>query len=90
MQPIEKSKENKPPHGNPHAGLVFVTIDQRQVQVPYGNFTVVELKEMLGVPPEKELDEVKNNKLHALNDQGHFEVKGGEVFISHPRAGMSS
>lgn len=90
MQPIEKLQENIPPHGNPHEGLVFVTVDGRQAQVPYGNVTVVELKQILGVPPEKELDEVKNNKLHPLNDKGHFEVKGGEVFISHPKAGMSS
>lgn len=90
MQPFENAKESKASHGNPHEGLVFVTIDGKQVQVPYGNCTVAELKQMLGVPPEKELDEVKNNKLHPLNDKGHFEVRGGEVFISHPKAGMSS
>lgn len=90
MQPDEKPNENMPLQSNPHAGPVSVTIDGRQVQVPYGNVTVVGLKEMLDVPPEKDMDEIKNSKLHPLNEKGHFEVKGGEVFISHPKAGMSS
>mgnify|MGYP003457184670 CR=1 FL=1 len=70
--------------------LVTITINRNPKQIEFGNHTVVELKNLGGVPLADELDEEKNGNLHPLHDDGHVHIEGGEVFLSQPRSGGSS
>ena len=70
--------------------LVTVTIDTQKKEIHRGNYVVSDLKAALGVPPQKELDIVKDGKLDPLSDSSHIVIKGGEVFVSVVHSGGSS
>ena len=73
-----------------HRETVDVEIDNRPKRIAPGTYVVSELKERLGVPPEKDLDEVIAGNLTPLVDTANVTIKGGEVFFSHVRRGGSS
>ncbi|MCU1270364.1 MAG: hypothetical protein JWN74_1658 [Acidobacteriaceae bacterium] len=76
---------------NPQAGPdVTITIDNKPFTVHRGDITVSELKALGGVPAAYELEQIVNGTLTPLRDDGHVVLKGGERFVSHPRAGASS
>jgi len=70
--------------------LVEISIDRKTFAVKPGEHTVTALKTLVGVPAADELEQVINGKLTPLPDDGNVHIKGGEVFISHPRSGGSS
>ena len=70
--------------------LVTVTIDGNPKQVRRGRYQVTELKQVLGVPVDYELDEVKHGEFKPLADDATLHIKGREVFVSHVRRGGSS
>jgi hypothetical protein len=45
---------------------------------------------LAGISPSYELEEIIDGKLVPLRDDQHVVIKGGERFVSHPRAGASS
>ena len=67
--------------------LVDVTIDGTPKEIERGSYQVVKLKELLGVPADYELEEVKNGELKPLQDHQHTAIQGNEVFVSHVRRG---
>ena len=69
---------------------VSITIDNKIYKVDRGRISVAELKQLGGIPGAYELEEIIDGKLVPLNDDQHVEIKGGEHFVSHPRAGASS
>ena len=69
---------------------VSITIDNKIYKVDRGRISVVELKQLGGIPAAYELEEIIDGKLVPLKDDQHVEIKGGEHFVSHPRAGASS
>jgi predicted Rdx family selenoprotein len=69
---------------------VTITINNQVFSVHRGNISVSELKVVGAVPAAYELEEIVNGTLKPLSDDGHVVLKGGEIFVSHPRAGASS
>ena len=55
-----------------------------------GNNSVEHLKVLGGVPAGDILSEVKDGKFVDLKDTDHVQIKGGEVFVSHPPSAGSS
>lgn len=72
------------------ASLVEVTIDDNLRKVHRGRQTVVDLKNLAGVALAYDLDQFIDGKFVPLKDDGAVTIKGGEVFISHPKDGSSS
>lgn len=69
---------------------VTITIDNKTFTVHRGNIAVSELKAVAGIPAAYELEQIIDGTLTPLRDDGHVVLKGGERFVSHPRAGASS
>jgi hypothetical protein len=69
---------------------VTITIDNKQFQIHRGDHPVAQLKQLAGIPAAYELEEIVQGKLVPLRDDQHVVIKGGEHFVSHPRAGASS
>lgn len=70
--------------------IVTITINNQPKQIHRGRQTVAEIKKVGGVPPADELEQIIGGKLTPLADDGAVTIKGGEVFISHPRDSGSS
>lgn len=70
--------------------LVTVTIDDKPKEIERGSYQVAKLKEILGVPADYELDEVKHGEFKPLQDHQHTAIQGGEIFVSHVRRGGAS
>lgn len=81
---VEKLHTRKRQH------LVEVKIDKRDVKIKPGVYVVSVLKDLLGVPADKELDEILSGAIVALADDAKVDIKGGECFVSHSRRGGSS
>jgi hypothetical protein len=69
---------------------VTITIDNKSYTVHRGNTTVGNLKQLAGIQAAYELEEIVDGKLLPLGDDQHVVLKGGERFVSHPRAGAAS
>jgi hypothetical protein len=82
-------EHHHPPHHHPEH-LVEIKIGKEFFKVKPGEYTVAELKKIGGAPLTDELDQVIDKKLVPLPDDGKVCIKGGEVFIFHPRSGGSS
>ena len=70
--------------------IVTITVNNQPKQIHRGRQTVVEIKNVGGVPLAEELEQLINNKLTPLRDDGAVTIKGDEVFISHVRDGGSA
>lgn len=81
----EKQKDNR---GQGH--VITVVIDSVPKQIRQGHYQVSQLKVLLGVAPELELDQVVDGEFRPLDDNGQINVKEGDVFVSHVRRGGAS
>jgi hypothetical protein len=75
-------------HGKGHD--ITITIDSVPKHIRQGRYLVSELKSLLGVAPELELDEIVNGEFRPLADNAEINVKDGELFVSHVRRGGAS
>lgn len=82
---LDKHDENRE-----HGELVTITVNNVSHQIHRGSEPVSEIKRIGNVPQADELEELIDGKLVPLNDDAHVTIKGGEVFVSHGRAGKSS
>jgi hypothetical protein len=73
-----------------HSVMVEIEINGQTYQITKGNHSTADLKALAGVPLADDLDEIKNNKPHPLAEDGHTNINGGEVFVSHPKGSGSS
>jgi hypothetical protein len=55
---------------------VTITIDNKSFTVHRGNKTVAELKQLAGISPSYELEEIIDGKLVPLRDDQHVVIKG--------------
>ena len=69
---------------------VKIEVDNHPKHIEPGTYVVATLKDLVGVPSDKELDEVIDGNLTMLDDSASVTIKGGEVFFSHVRRGGSS
>lgn len=83
---IEKEKSDDKEQGP----IVTITINNQPFKIHRGRQSVAGIKKVGGVPLTDELEEVIKGKLTPLPDDGEVTIKGGEVFISHPRDSGSS
>jgi len=78
-------------NAGPQTGsIVSITINNTRKEIHRGRQTVAEIKAAGNVPLADDLEEVLENKLVPLPDDGAVTIKGGEVFVSHPKDSASS
>jgi predicted Rdx family selenoprotein len=70
--------------------LVTITINGVPVEILRGGRSVAEIKRAGGVPEADVLAQKVEGKLEELADDCHVVIKGGERFVSYPRACASS
>lgn len=73
-----------------HGHIITVTIDTVPKQIRQGRYLVSELKTLIAVAAELELDEVVDGEFKPLDDTSHINVKDHDVFVSHVRRGGAS
>lgn len=73
-----------------HSHDVTITIDGSPRNIQPGNYTLVDLKQLLQIDPCHDLDEVICGEFRPLEDSVKTHIKGGEVFVSHVPCGASS
>ena len=76
--------------GHEQGPLVTITVDTKPYKIHRGHQTVVAIKTLAGVPLAYELEQLTDGKLAPLPDDGALTIKGGEVFLSHPKDGGAS
>lgn len=69
---------------------VTITIDTISRHIHRGKHTVADIKTVGGVMLANDLEEVVNGVLTPLGDDAAVTIKGGEVFLSHPKDSGSS
>lgn len=69
---------------------VTITINGVVKTIHRGHETVADIKTVGGVPLADDLEELLEGKLSLLDDGGAVTIKGGEIFISHPKDSASS
>src|SRR5438445_13550790 len=81
MEPVVEKEKT---HDHPDQGRdVIVIVDTVPHTVHRGHYIVSEFKHLVGVDPNRELEEVVNGEFKPLDDNGNLVIKGGEVFVSH-------
>jgi hypothetical protein len=69
---------------------VEVSINGRKYPTHLGKNSVAHLRTLGSVPANEILSQLKDGRFEDLQNDGHVEIKGGEVFISHPPSAGSS
>ncbi len=87
MEANEAAANQSEPQTGPQ---VTITINNVLKHIHRGHQTVAAIKTLGGVPLADDLEEVVNGRLKPLADDGAVTIKGGEVFISHPKDSGSS
>jgi hypothetical protein len=83
----ETANNDRHPQTGPE---VVITINNKEFRIHRGRQTVVAIKTLGGVPLADDLEERVGGQLQLLPDDGAVTIKGGEVFISHPKDSGSS
>jgi hypothetical protein len=79
----DDSAEKKP-------NQVSVSVDGVEQHVPAGTYLVSDFKRLIGVDPNKELDEIIHGEFKPLDDNAKITIEQHEKFVSHVRTGRSS
>lgn len=70
--------------------IVTVTINDLPKPIHRGRRSVAEIKKVGGVPLADDLEQLIEGKLVGLKDDANVTIKGGEIFVSHPKDSSSS
>lgn len=70
--------------------FVQITVDGKSIRIHRGRQSVTDIKKLGSVPAAFVLEQVVDGTLHPLADSDFVVIKGGEVFVSHPRDSSSS
>jgi len=70
--------------------IVTINVNNHERDIHRGRQSVSEIKRIGEVAPADELAQVVDGKLVPLEDAAAVTIKGGEVFVSHPRDSASS
>jgi hypothetical protein len=87
---MEKQPEIQHDQPKPHPDFVEVIVDRIARKVLAGPYRVSVFKQDVGVPPEKELDQIIKGVITPLDDNATIVIAGGEKFVSHERTGAFS
>lgn len=92
MSPDRSNEEMKqePHDSEKHPHKVKIELDNHPKHILPSAYVVSDLKALLGVPADKDLDQVIDGVLTTLGDGTNVTINGGEVFFSHVRRGGSS
>ena len=89
--PTDSTPAHPHPHPHPeHGPNVTITVDGKPVTIHRGRTSVAEIKQAGNVPAEYDLEQVVDGTLVPLPDDASVTLKGGEVFVGHPKDGSSS
>jgi hypothetical protein len=69
---------------------VSITINGTAREIHRGHQTVAAIKAVGGVPIADDLEQLVDETLKLLPDDGAVTIKGGETFVSHPKDSGSS
>ena len=69
---------------------VAITVNDKQHRIHRGRQAVAAIKSAAAVALADDLIQVVRNKPVPLADDGSVTIKGGEIFISHPKGAGSS
>lgn len=69
---------------------VRITINGIVKVIHRGRHTVIDIKNLGGIPLADELEQLVDGVLTPLPDDASLTIKGGEVFVSHVKASGSS
>ena len=84
-------ENNKNGHADEHRkNFVEIEINEVKYDIHRGNQSVQTIKDVGKVPLNHMLEQVVDGELVQLDDNGSVVIKGGEVFISHPKDGGSA
>lgn len=83
----DKTNEIKDHEQGPN---ITITVDTKPYKIHRGHQSVAEIKNVAGVPLAFELEQLISGKLTPLADDGAVTLKGGEIFLSHPKDGGAS
>ena len=87
---LMSQSDNAGDKGDEKGPLVTITVDTKPYKIHRGHQTVVAIKAVAGVPLAFELEQLIDGRLVPLPDSGAVTIKGGEVFLSHPKDGGAS
>ena len=85
--PMERNSSDT---AQPRPHEVSVSVDGVEQHVPAGTYVVSDFKRLVGVDPNKELDEVIHGEFKPLDDNAKITIEKHEKFVSHVRTGRSS
>ncbi len=78
-------------HGHGHVcPTVRIHVNNKEVFLHPGNYSVATLKKLSMVPLADDLDELVKCELNPLSDDGQVHIEGCEVFVSHVKDGGSA
>lgn len=86
MEATTIQKTDHPQQGQ----IVKITVNRVTYEIHRGRQTVKAIKELANIALADQLELVACGYLEPLSDDGVVTLKGGEVFLSHPRDGGSS
>lgn len=70
--------------------IVQIRINDNPYEIHRGRKSVAEIKTTGNIPIAHDLVQIIDEKLTPLDDNASITIKGGEVFLSHPKDGSSS
>lgn len=70
--------------------VVVIIINDKKHRIKAGVHAVAEIKKIGGVAQADELNQLIDEKLVPLPDDGKIRIKGREEFVSQPRSGGAS
>lgn len=73
-----------------HGPMVNIVVDNEPVTIHRGRASVADIKSAANVPLAYDLEQVVAGTLTLLPDDGAVTIKGGEIFVSHPKDAASS
>lgn len=82
----------QPGHEDPSAKeeLVAITVNTKPMTIPSGKYKVPAFQELVGIPLDYELDEIRHGQLMPVAPESTLHIRGGEAFVGVPRQGQSS
>lgn len=85
------TSNNENGHSEEHRkDLVNILVNDVEREIHRGRQTVVEIKKVGQISLNHMLEQLIDGNLTPLEDNGSVVIKGGEIFISHPKDGGSS
>ena len=80
-------------HGREHKECephVSIVVDNKSVYLHHGHYELDVVRQLAKVPASDDLDQLVGTELVAVSNDKPIEIRGGEIFISHPKSGASS